>query len=124
MALGTLVAAIALIVWFVLAKLLKRYGTEAVVAPSLSMVTEQRPRSAVDVVAVAIDAHQADLPRQPTAATHSRSTSPFTHERLTSWTTSSWTPCSRRRGGVCVLPPRALWSTEVAGASLPGEAPA
>lgn len=38
--------------------LLDRYGNEAVVAASLRSVTEQRPRSTVDLVAVDIDGQQ------------------------------------------------------------------
>lgn len=41
-----------------LAPLLSRYGSETVVAASLRAVTEQRPRSTVEVVAVDIDGQQ------------------------------------------------------------------
>lgn len=41
-----------------LAPLLARYGSDTVVAASLRSVTEQRPRSTVDVVAVDIDGQQ------------------------------------------------------------------
>lgn len=41
-----------------LARLLSRYGSETVVAASLRAVTEQRPRSTVEVVAVHIDGQQ------------------------------------------------------------------
>jgi hypothetical protein len=41
-----------------LAKLLNQYGSEEVVAASLRSLTEQRPRSTVELVAVDIDDHQ------------------------------------------------------------------
>jgi hypothetical protein len=41
-----------------LAKLLTQFGSESVVAASLRSVTEQRPRSTVELVAVDIDGHQ------------------------------------------------------------------
>lgn len=44
-----------------LAQLLRLYGSEMVVAASLRPVIEQRPRSAVDVVAVDIDGHQTGI---------------------------------------------------------------
>lgn len=44
-----------------LIRLLDRHGSDTVVAPSLQSVTEERPRSTVDLVAVEIDGEQVSV---------------------------------------------------------------